>query len=63
VNSIGNAVDTFPIQPGSLATNAESLKPISFTNSVLKAHGYNNLSGISDLQFNIFFQKKCVKQE
>lgn len=50
VNSIGNAVDTFPIQPGSLVMNAQSLEPISTTNSGLKTHGYNNLSCISDLE-------------
>ncbi|XP_047181108.1 two-component response regulator ARR11-like isoform X1 [Vigna umbellata] len=50
VNSIGNAVDTFPIQPGSLVMNAQSLEPISTTNSGLKAHGYNNLSCISDVE-------------
>ncbi|XP_068474395.1 two-component response regulator ARR11-like isoform X1 [Phaseolus vulgaris] len=49
VNSIGNAVDTFPIQPGSLVMNAQSLAS-STTNSGLKAHGYNNLSCISDLE-------------
>ncbi|XP_014520244.1 two-component response regulator ORR26-like isoform X2 [Vigna radiata var. radiata] len=46
----GNAVDTFSIQPGSLAMNAQSLEPISTTNSGLKAHGYNNLSCISDVE-------------
>ncbi|CAJ1853181.1 unnamed protein product [Sphenostylis stenocarpa] len=50
VNSIGNAVDTFPIQPGSLVMNDQSLEPISTTNSGLKTQGYNNLSCIPDLE-------------
>ncbi|TKY47726.1 Two-component response regulator ARR11 [Spatholobus suberectus] len=50
VSSIGNAVDTFLIQPGSLMMNDQSSEPISTTNSGLKTQGYNNLSCISDLE-------------
>ncbi|KHN44399.1 Two-component response regulator ARR11 [Glycine soja] len=50
VSSIGNAVGTFPIQPGSLIMNGQSSEPISTTNSGLKTQGYNNLSSISDLE-------------
>ncbi|KAK7387558.1 hypothetical protein VNO78_28446 [Psophocarpus tetragonolobus] len=50
ISSIGNAVDSFPIQPGSLIMNDQSSEPISTINSGLKTQGYNNLSFISDLE-------------
>lgn len=58
VSSIGNAVDTFPIQPGSLMmNNDQSSEPISTTNSGLKTQACNNLSSISDLEI---YQKNLL---
>ncbi|XP_028213071.1 two-component response regulator ORR26-like isoform X2 [Glycine soja] len=48
VSSTGNAVATFPIQPGSLIMNGQSSERISTTTSGLKTQEYNNLSSISD---------------
>ncbi|KAL2332702.1 hypothetical protein Fmac_013915 [Flemingia macrophylla] len=61
VSSIGNAVvDTFPIQSGSLVMNDQSSESISTSNSVLKTQGYNNLSGISDLEI---YQRNLLLDE
>ncbi|XP_061370068.1 two-component response regulator ARR11-like isoform X2 [Gastrolobium bilobum] len=50
VSSKGSAVDTFPIQPGSLIINGQSSEPISTTNLGLKTQG-SNLSSILDMEF------------
>lgn len=51
VSSIGSAaVDTFPIEPGSLMMNDQSSETISTTNLGLKTQA-SNLSCISDMEF------------
>ncbi|XP_057431711.1 two-component response regulator ARR11 isoform X2 [Lotus japonicus] len=50
ISSKVSALDTFPIQPGSLMMSDQPLQPTSAANLGLKTQG-SNLSSISDLEF------------